>query len=1068
MRYSPSRNIERDTYSSFRYIPTPNARNVSNHIINGIKTGFRAFNIIGTYGTGKSSFLMAFQENILTNQNILFDRNKNWNERDSFSFINIVGNYLSFQQLTRDKLEFGNKENFFILFENYVAEYTGNNHLFIIIDEFGKILEHAAKNNPEEELYFIQQFAEYISDSQKNIVLITTLHQNFNSYAYKLNNNQQNEWEKVKGRFKEVVFNEPVEQLLFLASNFLKENNLSSQIKVLNNQKELYDLAFNTGFINNTVALTKELADNIYPMDLFSAYILTLAIQRYGQNERSLFSFLESESQSSLKHFNPSNNETYNISEVYDYVEYNFHSYLSDIKKDATNWTILKKSIERAEALFDGEILVAACKIIKTIGLLNIFAKSGSKLDRQFLELYSELALGIEYGGEVLDQLIKFKIIRFAIYKSQLVLFEGTDLDIEVELLNAGTSLRKGTDFVSKLRKYFEFNFIQAKSVSYTKGTPRFFEYIISDNIFTSVPMGEVDGYINLLFSDTISRQEIISHSKKEENAIIYAYYTNSDIIQNLIFEIDKHQYVLDYRTNREDFAAKRELEKDKNYLISELKNIVLSSLFSQESKVEWFFQGKQINIPNNTVLNRVLSDICDRIYPSTPVFRNEMLNKYKLTSTMATARNNFLMALLENPGFKDLGIDKFPPEKSIYKTMLENTGIHRKDELGGYMFFPPIDNSFNQLWQTCEGFFESTKTKTRKIIDLAHILNKTPFKLKPGFSEIWLVTYLIIKKEDYALYSDGKYVPFINKQVIELMIRRTSDFSIKAFDVSGIRLDLFNKYREALNLSRRESIEETSFIETIRPFITFYNQLPEYAKNTKKLSKNTIDFRSVLAKAKDPEETFFVDLPNALGFLDTDLLDNSQFLVDFVNILQDSIRELRTCYDELLDRIESFILDVLGIKEKEYDKYKPLIEKRYKDLKEYLLPTKQKAFYSRIMTNMKDRKTWLNSLTYTFLNKPLDSLLDEEEEWLFEKLRHVFLELLNYIDIQKMKFNSHDEVFKFDITSIHGGTKNKQIVIPMDKIGKAKKLEEDINNILSSDDQLNIYALLKLLENKM
>lgn len=1070
MRYSPSRNIERDKFLSIQYIPTPNAKNVSSTIINGIKTGFHSFNIIGTYGTGKSSFLMAFEENLAKSNNILFDRNLAFEKNESFEFLNIVGDYISYQQLIRNKLGFDGRSNFFKCFDNYYAEnFSDNNkYLFIVIDEFGKVLEHAANNNPEEELYFIQQFSEYISDPAKRIYSIATLHQNFSSYSFRLSKNQRNEWEKVKGRFKEVVFNEPVEQLLFLASSYLQENNISPKIKNKNNQQELYDLAFKTKFINSSVALTKELADNIYPMDLFSAYILTLAIQRYGQNERSLFSFLESEDQSSLKYFIPSDNETFNIAEVYNYIEYNFYSYLAEVNQDSISWTALKVALERVEALFDNQDVIEAYKLIKTIGLLNIFAKSGAVIDKEFLSLYAKLALGITDPNHIIERLIQAKVIRYAIYKSQYVLFEGTDLDIEVELLEAGTILRKGTDFINKLKKYFDLNYIQAKAISYQKGTSRFFEFVVSDNIISKTPLDEVDGYINLIFSDKISKDEITSHSEEEKNAIIYAYYTNSSEIQDVIFEIDKYQYVLDYKVDKEDRVAKRELDKGKSFLVSNLKNLIISSLFSQNSKVEWFFQGKEIAISNSTILNKVLSDICDTIYHATPTFKNELLNKFRLSSTMSTARNSFLLALLDNHGLKDLGIDKFPPEKAIYRTMLENTGIHRQDEFGGYLFFPPIDNSFNVLWQTCEDFFETTKNKTRKITDLAQILNKAPFKLKPGFADIWLVTYLIIKKEDYALYSDGRYVPFINKDVLDLMIRKPSDFSIKAFDVSGVRLDLFNKYREVLNLAQKESIGESSFIETIRPFLTFYKQLPEYAKTTKKLSKNAIDLRDTLSKAKDPEDTFFVDLPNSLGFIDTDLLNNSQLLTDFVNILQDSIRELRTCYNELLNRIEAYILDTLGIKEPEYELYKPIIERRYKDIKEHLLPVKQKAFYSRIMTNLKDRKAWLNSLTFTILNKPLESIFDEEEEWLLDKMKHTFLELLNYIDIQKMKFEVQDEVFKFDITSIQGGTKNKQIVIPQNKISKAKKLEEDIKNILSSDDQLNIYALLRLLENKM
>lgn len=45
---------------------------------------------------------------------------------------------------------------------------------------------------------------------------IPTVHQSLESYAYGLSKTQQQEWTKVKGRFREITFNEPVEQLLFL------------------------------------------------------------------------------------------------------------------------------------------------------------------------------------------------------------------------------------------------------------------------------------------------------------------------------------------------------------------------------------------------------------------------------------------------------------------------------------------------------------------------------------------------------------------------------------------------------------------------------------------------------------------------------------------------------------------------------------------------------------------------------------------------------------------------------------------------------------------------------------
>ena len=63
-KFSKSINIIRDTESNFEYIPTPNSRMVVNQIVNDFKKGIRSFNIIGTYGTGKSAFLLALEQSL--------------------------------------------------------------------------------------------------------------------------------------------------------------------------------------------------------------------------------------------------------------------------------------------------------------------------------------------------------------------------------------------------------------------------------------------------------------------------------------------------------------------------------------------------------------------------------------------------------------------------------------------------------------------------------------------------------------------------------------------------------------------------------------------------------------------------------------------------------------------------------------------------------------------------------------------------------------------------------------------------------------------------------------------
>ena len=54
--FSPSVNIIRDAKKDLSYIVTPNAEQVALQITNAFKKGVHAFTLIGSYGTGKSSF----------------------------------------------------------------------------------------------------------------------------------------------------------------------------------------------------------------------------------------------------------------------------------------------------------------------------------------------------------------------------------------------------------------------------------------------------------------------------------------------------------------------------------------------------------------------------------------------------------------------------------------------------------------------------------------------------------------------------------------------------------------------------------------------------------------------------------------------------------------------------------------------------------------------------------------------------------------------------------------------------------------------------------------------------
>ncbi len=1069
--FSLSANIENGFAEGMQYLVTPNAQNAIHNIVNDFRSGIHSFTIIGSYGTGKSSFLLALEADLKQTgkQKYLLDA-KNLSAAKSFEIMNIVGDYAEMSTLLSKALNVeGNNTSILDSLKNYYTQcQKKGKFLLIVVDEFGKVLEHAAKNNPEKELYFLQKLSELVNVPTRQIMLLTTLHQNFGAYAKGLTEEQANEWTKVKGRFKEITFVEPVEQLLYLASAQLKEERKAYKTE---NIKPLYELAKETRYVSKDFPL--EIAQQLYPLDLFSAYTITTAIQRYGQNERSLFTFLAAKGSNSISEFEPSERMTYNLQKVYDYVLYNFYSYLKDANADSMSWSTIQVSIERVEGQdwSDNEEMLRAEKLVKVIGMLNLFGTAGFKLTERNLTDYAREAMGIDNAKEIIQKLTAKKIIRYAAYKERLMLFEGTDVDLEAEIREAGMMVSRPVTFVDELNVFFNRRISPVKAHFYQKGTPRFFDYMIREEPIDVVPTGDTDGYIELIFStQKKALEEIKKFSAETDHALIFAFFTNTEDIIDHLYNIKKYLYLLERVLDKNDRVAVTEIQKLKEYEETLLNKAISDNLFSYKNRVIWVFGGKQQKVESHRDFNQLLSKVCDIVYCKTPVMVNELFNRHKLSGTITAARKSYLTYLTEHYSEEGMGFpeDKFPPEKTIYASLLLNTGLHQNGDFND----KPTNKGFMPLWDACEEFLQSSENKARKISELIKILSVQPYKLKQGFLEFWIPTYLFIKRQDFALYdaSKGAFMPNVNMEFFDLLQKHSSDFEIKKFAVDGLKLGFFNQYRRFINLGKEFNITNSSFIETIKPFLSFYVRLDEYTKHTRKFDhESTMRFRDVLAKAKDPEKAFFEDLPEALGFTQ-EKLKQEEFINEYGKIIQRAIRELRSCYSKLIDRIESRLVEEFGLESYDYSEYVTEVRSRLAHVKSYLLTDKQREFYHHVMTEYDNRTQWYQSICYTILAQRLDTLKDEQEDKLVDDLVYLFRECEKYADISQIVNDSEkNEAYSFDMVTNKGtNVRTQTYILPEKDKHKAEDLEKKISKLLSGDTNIDVCTLLSILNKKM
>ena len=1062
-KFVTSTNIIRDEHSMFDYIVTRNAIDIFSRILFNYKSGQHSFNIIGSYGTGKSTFLWALEKHLKGETVFFQDRvNGQFSGFKNFEFFKFVGQPISLREAFAVRFNARSSAN------NDVIEAIDivckklqkkKKVLVILIDEFGKHLEYASKKDVDE-IYFVQQLAEYCNSPKHQVMLITTLHQNFGGYARGLDKTQRDEWHKVKGRLTDLTFDEPVEQLLFFASEKLAQIKLP--VKNVNCWNALSKVIIESGLLGKQKV--DGLDNKLYPLDLLAAHTLTHSLQKYGQNERSLFTFIESKD---LKDF-ADKQIPFSVADVFDYLRKNLSAELQDGEKNPhkAQWIAASKAIEKAETILTKDVQLAT-KLLKTIALINIFAKEGGLLDDVVLSSYLE-SLGENSCAKLIAKLEQNKLIKFFRHRNKYNFIDGTDVDIQQELFNASKFIDHDINLTSRLKKYFTLPIIPLKKIYYKIGTPRFFEYRFIETLEDIVePKGEVDGYINVIVTNKSKIGKEIS--KKFNDSItpqVFVLYKEIDKIKSHLIELDKLNFLLD--KHAEDKVAVQLFNEEKHFVLRQLEIDFIDAKFNS-SKVKWYWKGQiEKNIKSVKSLNSRLSEICEISYPNVPVYRNELSNKEYLSTPILTARKALIKQLLLSGNIKDLGFDedKFPPEKTIYLALLNNTGIHRKNG-GIWTFGKPNDKTFIPLWNYCQAFLDSAKNNKRNVKDLYdELIDSNGMKLKKGFVDFWVPIFLIANKEQYALYlhSEENYIPFLDADVLDLLHKKPNNYILKTFNTSSVSAQWLKEYKDFTGISNNNSNKgvETASISIFSNFIRFYRGLNQYAQNTQSISTVAIRLRDAISKsAKDPYNALFEQMPAALGYYP--LADDKSEAYRLK--LEDCIREIRSSYDELLNKIENTIKLFLVVNDISFEDYKLMLNKRFKHIKTGLLSEKQRVFYNRLRSPLDDRASYLKSLADYVLGRPLDKIKDAEVEGMLDQLVE-YLERLN--DVVDLHASSEDgvELMQMKLLGSDGELIARKNIDINDS--KTVKLEKQIEDLLKENDVDNIAALMKVLKKQI
>ena len=219
------------------------------------------------------------------------------------------------------------------------------------------------------------------------------------------------------------------------------------------------------------------LLENCWPLHPIVACLLgPISRRRFGQNQRSIFGFLNSTEPRGFQEFLRSapDGELYLPDQLWDYLRFNLEPSIM-ASPDGHRWALAVDALERCEAL-GGEALHLL--LLKTIALIDLFKeRSGLVANDDVLRLalthYDDTKI-----KDALEALQTWSLLIFRKHNDSYSVFEGSDFNID-DAVGRVLATSADVDF-QKLNEIADLQPIVAKRHYHETGALRWFDVAIA------------------------------------------------------------------------------------------------------------------------------------------------------------------------------------------------------------------------------------------------------------------------------------------------------------------------------------------------------------------------------------------------------------------------------------------------------------------------------------------------------------------------------------------------------------------------------------------------------------
>ena len=800
--------------------------------------------------------------------------------------------------------------------------------LLLVIDEMGKFLEQAALGGAD--LHFFQELAEASAQSNGRLLVVGILHQAFDEYAQRLAREAVDGWRKVQGRYVDIPLNVAGEEQVELIARAIERDMTPPAAAA-----EVAE-AVAAAIRRNRAAVASDFGVRLlacWPLHPIVAALLgPISKRRFGQNQRSIFGFLNSAEplafQDFLRETSREDATFLGPDRLWDYLRANLEGAIL-ASADGHRWSLASEAVERCEARGGDRDHV---RLVKAVALIDLFKDRSGLLPSADVLSWALPELTQDRIGVLLDQLKAWSVVIYRRHMDAYAIYAGSDFDIEAAVAEARAKM-SGVDF-ARLRAMALLHPVLAKRHYHETGALRWFDVDIApvsdgiERVRRYEPQAGASGLFVLLVGDSgISEDEARRLCRAAAEAAgdwpVSVGWARRDevVLRDLASDLLALEAVRAGRPELDgDAVARREINARIAHTAAELEERVRQAFLA----ADWVANpvgGELVEVPHASGprgLNAIASDLADRRYGASPRLHNELLNRLRPSSNAVAAQKALLKAMVERAGETRLGIEGYPAEGGLFASLLEGTGLYREDDggTGRFRFMdPPAEDParLRPLWNLAEAMLRDAGTAGATARDIFKAWQAPPFGVRGGLLPVLGVAFALAKADRVSVYLDGVFRSRLDDLLVDRLGQDSSSVRLRWSEISNFHRAILTGVASAVSEAAGAETRPNgpTPLDIARGLVGHIKSFRPWVLKTDQIGPNARRVRDLAKLANDPNKFLLDDIPAIFGAPDT-AAGNVDIIVQAV---RDGLAELSGAYPRMLRDLESVMLTEMRVR---------------------------------------------------------------------------------------------------------------------------------------------------------